>query len=389
MVGGIAYGHTQGVAGVYLASVGFRPAGFRLVSPVHVAADGRTLTLTDLVATPDGTELRYELSGLKDDEGYTARQDRIAIRSGGLQQMLERGSFSFTTDVSFASRSPLRRRIASTSVISLRSGPIDIAITIEGVGEFRLAAELRPFGPETDGRGLDVNTSVMHDGITVNVGRVGVAPEETAVEIAVAVGDGECCVGIGGYQGHRGGPTALSLRDQSGRVYAEHLQSPGNDDSSTFALFEPLHPDARDVELEIPYVFLEQPDVMPEVALPVTDAVERTLGSYSIRVLGTTPVPGEPSARSFGYRAPALGVDLDLGGWQGDRRVLIPGRVVLDGKDYNLGYRLRDLNSAKPEPVKRIEITGLRIDAARTLGFTRPCIQVRGPWRVKFRVAPP
>lgn len=371
----------------YLAGVGFRRSGMRLGSPVDATVDGRTLRLTDLVATPEGTELRYELSGLVDDEGYTPRQDRIAITSGGVSQVLERGSFSFTGDISFASKQPLRRRIASTSAIPLRAGPIDVAITIDGVGEFGLGAELRPFGPETDGRGIDVNRSVMHDGISVTVGRAGVAPEETAVEISVVVAEGECCVGIGGFQGRRDGPTTLVLRDQNGHVYAERAQSPGNSESSTFAIFEPLRPDARAVELEVPYIFVEHSAVMSDVALPVTDVVNRKLGSYDIRVLGTTPIPGEPAARSFGYRQPALAVDLDLGGWQGDRRLLLPGIVVLDGNSCDLGYRLRDLNSSRPEPVARIEITGPRIIAARRLGFTRPSIQVRGPWRVRFDIA--
>ena len=376
------------MAGVYLAGVGFRPAGFRLASPAYGEVNGRTVTLTDLIATPEGTELRYELGGLVDDEGFTARQDRISIASGGARLLLERGSFSFTGGITFAAKSPLRRRIASTSVIPLRPGPVDVAITIDGLGEFSLSAELRRFGPYTDGRRIDVNSSVSHEGITVTVGRVGVAPEETAVEISVAVGEGECCVGIGGHQGHRAGPTALSLRDQHGRQYAERVQQPGRDDRSTVALFEPIRPDARDMIVEVPYIFVERTDVMPEVALPVTDVVDRKLGSYDIRVLGTTPIPGEPSARAFGYRAPALAVDLDLGGWHGDRRILLPGLVVLDGNPCELGYRMRNLNSAKPEPVARIEITGPRINVARTLGFTRPCIQVRGPWRVGFTVVP-
>ena len=376
------------MTGVYLAGVGFRPSGMRLGSPVRVAVDRRTLTLTDLIATPDGTELRYELGGLVDDEGFTARQDRISIASGGAPQLLERGSFSFTGGITFAAKSPLRRRIASTSVIPLRPGPVDVAITIDGLGEFALAADLRPFGPETDGRRIDANTSVTHEGISVAIGRVGVAPDETAVEISVAVGDGECCVGIGGYQGCRSGPTALVLRDQNGRAYPERVQSLPNDGSTTLAIFEPLRPGAREVELEVAYIFVEQSAVMSDVALPITDVVDRKLGAYDIRVLGTTPIPGEPSARSFGYRQPALGVDLDLGGWRGDRRVLLPGRVVLDGNPCELGYRLGSLNSTKPEPVARIEITGPRINVARTLGFTRPCIQVRGPWRVGFTVVP-
>jgi len=375
------------MTGVYLAGVGFRPAGVRLARPVEVVVDGRTLTITDLVATPEGTELIYELGGLSGDEGYTARQDVVAIDSGGLSQVLERGAFSFTTDHAFKSTGPLRRRIHSTSAIPLRAGAIGLAITVEGLGPFRLAAELRPFGRETDAPYLDANGSVTHEGITVTVHRVGAARAETAVEIEVTVGDGACCVGIGGYQGSRSGPTALSLRDERGRAYGERWQPPGRLDSSTLALFEPLHPDVREGELEVPYVFIEESAATPVIELPVMDPVDMQVGAYGIRVLATAHVEGNPTARNAAYWGPALGVDLDLGGWRGDRRVLLPGRIVLDGNDCNIGYRWNYLNASRPEPVDHVEITGERIAGARTLGFLRPSIQVRGPWRVRFPIA--
>jgi len=210
--------HTRRVT-VYLADVGFRSAGVRLAAPVRAAEGRHTLTLSELIATPEGTDLTYYVTGLTGDEGYTPRQDVVAIESAGVEHVLTRGAFSFGSD-----RPGLRRRISSTSVIPPWPGPVAIALAITGVGEFRLAAELRPFGPGTDVPRRDVNASARHDGITVTVRGVGAAREETAVEIEVAVGDGECCAGIGGYRGHRLGPTALSLSDESGRVYMERWQ---------------------------------------------------------------------------------------------------------------------------------------------------------------------
>src|SRR6266550_1910338 len=186
----------------------------------------------------------------------------------------------------------LREDTLSRSAIPPWTGPVAIAIAIAGVGEFRLAAELRPFGPETNAPRRDVNTSATHEGITVTVRGVGVAREETAVEVEVAVGDGECCVGIGALAGHRLGPTALSLSDESGRVYMERWQEPGRFDHTTLALFQPLHPEAREVELTVPYVFVEEPKSTTEtLALPVTSPVETRLGRYGIRVLATSRVP--------------------------------------------------------------------------------------------------
>ncbi|MGH2492564.1 MAG: hypothetical protein ACRDF9_13785 [Candidatus Limnocylindria bacterium] len=368
---------------VYLAGVGFRTAGVRLVAPVSAALGGRTLTLRELVATPEGTELTYHVAGLTGDEGYTPRQDVIAIRSGSVEHALARGAFSLHSDPT-----GLRRQISSTSPIPQWTGPVEIAIAIEDVGEFRLAAELRPFGRQTDAPRQDVNTSVTHDGITVMVRGIGAAREETAVEIEVAVGDGECCVGIGGYQGHRLGPTALSIRDESGRVYAERWQEPGRLDHVTLALFEPLHRDAHEVELAVPYVFVEESATTDALALPVTSPVEARLGRYPIRVLATTRVEADSGAGNVAYHEPALGVDLDLGGWHGDRRVLLPGRILV-GRDFRrVGYRLPGtMNYTRPEPVDRLELTGDPL-TAKTLGFTHPTIQIRGPWRLRFSLVP-
>jgi hypothetical protein len=169
------------VTTLYLADVGFRPAGVRLAWPVRVVLGERKLTLDELIATPAGTELTYYVSGLNGDEGYTSKQDVVAIRAGSTEQVLARGSFSFGTDPA-----GLRRRLSSASVISQATGPIELTIAIDGVGEFRLAAALRPFGPETDAPRLDVNTSAMYEGITVTVRGIGAARDETAVEVELS-----------------------------------------------------------------------------------------------------------------------------------------------------------------------------------------------------------
>jgi hypothetical protein len=368
------------VATVYLADVGFRPAGVRLAAPVRAVVGKHSLTLGEVIATPQGTDLTYHLSGLTGDEGYTPRQDIVTIAKADDQRVLTRGSFSFGSD-----RALLRRRISSTSALPPWTGPVAVAIAIAGVGEFRLEAELRPFGPETDAPRRDVNASATHERITVTVRGVGAAREETAVEVEVEVGEDECCVGIGALSGHRMGPTALSLSDESGRVYMERWQEPGNIDHATLALFQPLHPEAREVELAVPYVFVEEVNATTETfRLPVTSPVDLRLGRNAIRILSTARVPANPRARSIHYQQPALGVELDLGGWRGDRRVVLPGAPLVDGDFCNIGYRMMALDMRRPEPLDRLDITGDRLPAARTLSFKRPTIQVRGPWRIRF-----
>jgi hypothetical protein len=370
------------VTAVYLPEIGFRPAGVRLVEPVHASDGSRTLTLAELIATRQGTDLAYYLTGLKGDEGDEPRKEVVAVRSGEDQQVVTQGTFLMKG----AGQRVVPRRISSTNVIPHRTGPIDISIGISGVGEFHLGAQLTPFGPDTATPRREVNASVTHDGIGVSLGGVATAREETAIEIEATVPDGECCAGIGAYAGHRLGPTALLLRDESGRRYVERWQEPdGRYDHKTLALFPPVHPDARELELSVPYVYVEEQVTTNIVDLPVTTPVELRLGRYAIRVLGTMRVPGNPRARSPRFREPALSVDVDLGGWQRDRRLLWPGPALIDGDFCNLGFRTQPgMDMRQPEPASRIEIFGDRALTGSTLAFRRPLIQVRGPWR--FRI---
>jgi hypothetical protein len=366
---------------VYLAEIGFRPAGVRLAAPVHATDGARTLTLTELIATPQGTDLTYYLTGLTGNEGEDARKELVAVRSEDDERVVTQGTFL----LSGSDRRVVPRRINSSKVIPQWSGPVLVSIGVSGVGEFLLGAQLKPFGPETETPRREVNASATHEGITVTVRGVGAAREETAIEIEAEVPEGDCCAGIGGYAGHRLGPTALSLMDERGRVYMERWQEPGRCDHATLALFQPVHPEARELELGIPYVFVEEQVSTEAVELPVTGPVQLQLGRYRIRVLGTALVAGDPRAGQPRFREPALGVDVDLGGWQGDRRVLSPGPVLIDGDFCNLGYRGRPgMDARQPEPAERLEIFGDRALTGKTLAFRRPAIQVRGPWRLRI-----
>jgi hypothetical protein len=356
---------------------------------VRTNLEGRTLTLRELVATADETELTYEVAGLIGEEGYSPRQDLVAIRSGERDRVLERGAFSFRAEPRGFSAGPtvLIRTVRSTSTIPAEDGRVEITIAIEKVGEFRLTPELRRFGPETEALRSDVNTSVTHEGITVTVRGVGAAREETAIEVEVAVQNHECCVGIGGLNGMRLGPTALSLRDDGGRTYMERWREQGPIEHATLAIFQPIHPDARWIELAVPYVMVEERVETDAVALPITTPVDASLGRYPIRILGTS-IHGSAKARAVAQHAPRLGVDLDLGGWHGDRRVVLPGQPIVDGMEHGVSYGPRWLDPRQPEPIDLLYLSGGRALEATSLAFARPTIQVRGPWRIGFSVAP-
>lgn len=373
------------MTGVYLPEIGFRPPGVRLATPVHASDGARTLTLAELVATPVGTDLTYYLTGLSGDEGREPRKETIAVRSGEDRHVVTQGTFLLTG----ADQRVAPRHVHSTRAIPPWIGAVDISIGIDGVGEFHLDAQLTPFGPEGTTPRRDVNASVTHDGVTVTVKGVGAACEETAIEIEATVAAGDCCAGIGGYANHRLGPTALSLRDETGRAYMERWDSPdGRYDHKTLALFQPVHPEARELELSVPFVYVEERGTMEPVDLPVTRPVDVKVGRYGIRMLASAHIPGDPRARRPWLREPALGVDVDLGGWHGDRRLLTLGPAHIDGDFCNLGVRTEPgLDARQPEPAKRIVISGDRALTGKTLAFRRPLVQVRGPWSFRIPLA--
>jgi hypothetical protein len=103
-------------------------------------------------------------------------------------------------------------------------------------------------------------------------------------------------------------------------------------------------------------------------------------------VLATVRVEADSRPPIEQYREQALRVDLDLGGWQGDRRVLMPGRILVDGEFCSVRYHQPGMNRSQPEPVDRLELIGDRPLTAKTLAFAHPSIQVRGPWRIRFSV---
>src|SRR5207248_7905136 len=115
------------------------------------------------------------LTGLNGDEGDEARREIIAVRNDGEQQVVTQGPCLLKG----ADQRLLSRRISSTRAIPPWTGPVGVSIEIGGVGDVLLDAELTPFGPETATPRREVNASVTHEGITVTVGGVGAAREET------------------------------------------------------------------------------------------------------------------------------------------------------------------------------------------------------------------
>lgn len=367
----------------YLPGIGFRPSGLRLAGAASQERDGLTLTVRDIVATPLGTDIRYDIT---DGSGGAAcivpGQGKNAFDAGSLAFVIDGQEFAggmcrsasvIPGGMRYALDGPRLPQDAEHAELRIRGGyhgdwnvPLEFAL---------LRADLSPM------RELDESTT--HDGITVHLRGIGRAPDETAIRFNVVVAPPAFPHGAGGLQSMRRGPTALRLKDDRGREYEELLQEqmPGQTMGEELAVFGPVADDAKHLELEVPFVYVSEQLTKVEVALPVTAPVATTLGPYPIRILPTGPAPDSPRRRNFG---PALSIPLDLGGWQGDRRIIYPMRIQIDGVDRGIGYG-NGINAADPTPVDTLEVRP-EPEAPKTLTLSGGTIQVRGPWRVRFAI---
>jgi hypothetical protein len=365
---------------VFLPGIGFRQQGMRLVEPAHSETAGRVLTLRDLIASPDGTELVYDLT--YDDEGGEARaHESILLRHGAHEYDLGGGTVAiWSTDGVW------RRAIRSEAIFPATAGRVELEVAISGLGLWNVAGELAAFGQDTQARDLDASDT--RDGITVHLHAFSVSKDLTVVEVSASTSaEGVFVEGIGAYSTTRMGPTALTLRDKALRVYREQLHDPRLDDAlpqgRQFAVFEPIPEDARELALEIPYVYIQECKEEIAFDVPVSTPATLAYGRYRTRVLRTYAAPGSKDAASLPYREPGLGIDIDLGGWQDGRRLLAPRLVFVDGANGGLRYTNR-FDARNPEPVQQFEIPMAGAENASRVRLLGTLVQVHGPWVIKF-----
>lgn len=368
----------------FLPGVGFRQSGTRLARETITERDGLRLIVRELVSTPGGTDLTYEITD--PDQGGTCvipgrgptilDGDTVTLRGDGQ----EYGS-AFITSSGVIVGGVRRTLEAQPLPSTIRTLELKVASSI--FGEWIVPLELVPFGADGVGRLHPVTASARHEDITIRVLGISETPDATAIRFETVAGVSDHLIlGVGGLHGLRAGANALVLRDDRGREYPEIAKQDAREpmDRQDLALFEGLAADARELELEVPFVCLEEAKAPVVVPLPVVDPVSVALGRYAIRVLSTGGAPDSPRRRNFG---PALAVRLDLGGWQGDRRVLFPTGVLLDGNNLGMGYG-NGISGTSPEPVDTIEVRMPDPSAPKLLTLIAPAVQVRGPWRVKF-----
>ena len=371
---------------IYIPNVGFRQAGLRLEQPVSTERDGRTLTIMELVSTEKGTDLLYEFTTVPEERkgpnALGAGFEQIALRDGEREYGCDPKAFG-SSETAARYNWAVRRRMGLLPIpLDLRR--VEIRLSGKPVGDWSVFVDLVPFAADPAHEQLALEASDTREGITITVRGIDASASGTAVNIE-ATTDAPVMrpLSIGGLSGMRDGITALILRDDKGRVYPERARpedgSPDPSGRTDVALFEPLPADAHELELEVPFVFVDDEAGKIELDLPVIVPVEATLDRRTVRVLSTA----EADRSNPWNRGPALGVSLDLGGWHGDRRVLKPLGVAVDGKPRGMSYG-RGINSVAPEPVDYVETPLEKPLEAKHLALTGATVQVRGPWRVKF-----
>ena len=375
---------------VFVPEVGFRPGsgGLRLARPVAVEQGRKRLTVHHLVSSQIGTELAFEVSGLAIERRPDARPQWMRDE---VRLLDERGREYRPSPRAWMAGGESRPQGGSATVRrSMTLEPLEsqvhrVELRINGyVGDWVVPIDLILF--DTGLAGTKLTSSVSRHGITITLRNVSFGAEVTALDLEVVAEPPVRFVrGLGALHGMRRGPSRLVLRDDHGRLYEEtdatqhRPQDPmGRVDVATFP---PIPPDARALELEVPYVVVEEGVGTAEVELPVTEPRRLVIGDFQIQVLRSGRLVPPPKAASrVGWDG--ISLELDLGDWQGDRRLLMPGRVLVDGHDY--GYRLGAMSPGIDEPAKHLEIPLSDPTTAGQVSLRYPTVQVRGPWTLRF-----
>lgn len=369
-------------AEVFVPEVGFRPAarGRRMSKPISSEQGGAKLTVERLVSSEEGTELAFVVEGLSllpSTSGAPAwMHDPVTLRDASGREYWEAG---------WALASGGSKQIRRTLILEPLAPDVErVELALAGtVGEWTVSI---PLAPLSEGlvAAQPVSVSASRHGITVAVRAVARSDELTALSLEATAGaDVRFVRGIGGLHGQRTVSEKLTLRDQDGRTYEENEPTPQRprDPSgrTDVAVFPALPPDARELELTVDYVIVEEAGGRVDVATTAPTPSSHQFGSYPVRVVsmgvGARP-PELPEAIPW---EPGLRVVLDLGDWEGDRRLLEAGRLLADAQDY--GWR----GSAVAERWAQDREIPVRDPASVAIvTLLYPVVQVRGPWVISF-----
>lgn len=253
-------------------------------------------------------------------------------------------------------------------------------------------------------------------GITVGLTSVSASPAETVVQLRAQV---DPQVGKLRSIGPSGLVRQLALRDDRGREYPEKVDlasqppsfprrdwSPG----PAFAvltedlLFPPLASDARSAEITVPFVVIGEESGEASLKVPIggKKVGERipldaslTLGKHSFRVTYAEIIDSSSKQLPMPPGERRLVLHLDLGNWNGDRKLMGLGGILLDGtpgygfspsaSDGGFGVRFPpNPNEGTDGQWKQVALVlPPNVGNQVTVTFRNPDVAVRGPWQLQ------
>lgn len=371
----------------FLPGIGFRRAGMRLAAPVAAEHGDRTLTVQQLVATSEATDLVYDVTWRPEDKnpGPPGSMDEVSLFDGSK-------AYGVGGGMSLSVRAG--RIVRGFTMVPLPTGlaDVELRVSVASIGDWNVPLHLVPFPSPSDGRYESIGASDSRHGVTVTVRGVVASSEATVLDL-IALGDRPRLHvrGLGGLDGMRDASTALILRERSGPEHNEHFRQDARDrfpDPSgvaDVAIFDALPDDAHDLVLECPFVCFSDPDPTAEIALPVNVPSDLMLGPHRVRVLASRQVevrrgPHPPS--------PAIALDLDPRSATEDVTVIQPMQVKVDGEQVGFGFGGHGIYGPAPEPLKMLEVFQTGSGPPRQVTFVGVTVRARGPWRIPFTRSP-
>lgn len=363
------------MARVFLPGVGFRQPGLRLGEPVaQRSANGRSVTITQLVSTSDSSDLIYEVEWHGEQDIHCER-DRVvmhgastdpACRPGGMAVAVRQGKL-----------------VCTRSLPPVADGITHVEIEISGDGgQWRIPLDLQPFGADEQ-RVHEVGTSDMRQEVTITVDSVAFMPDATVIEVSAVSARSGWRVNIGGLHGLRDETTAMRLHDSQGRTFHERTrqdardQFPDRSGQGDVGVFDAMTEATGAFVLEVPYVCAnDHMTTSADIALPVGEPTLVELGGAEMRILATR------QAELPGSRGSAIAVDLDVSTWYADRRVIAPLGAKLDGRDAGISWGDRGLHGPSPEPASSVLVPCVTPSETHVLTLRGAFVQLRGPWRI-------
>ncbi len=253
----------------------------------------RTLTVLQLIATAESTDLVYEVTHLPSDGssmpmpgGGRGGMDRVWLSDGS-------DKYGPGGGMSISVRSG--KLVRTFTLVPMPEGTARVELHVEGtdIGEWNVPLDLAPFPGPDDARYIEIGASDSRHGVTVSVRGAVDRADLTAFDLFALADSPDMRIwGLGGLH-MRDATTALVLRDDKGRSFTERFRQDARDQFpdpsgiADVAIFEGLPDDAEHLTIEVPTVCFDDSRPQLDIDLPLGAPIDARLGDYPI----THPFP--------------------------------------------------------------------------------------------------